>query len=416
MKSKLNFIDLFAGAGGLSEGFVQAGFNPVAHVEVDKAACFTLKTRQAFYWLKENNKIDLYKSYLMGEINRAEFYNYIPEEIIDSIINIEITKDSIDSIFEKIDLLKNDRSIDIIIGGPPCQAYSVIGRARGIPNSDPRNYLYEHYAKFLEYYQPKYFVFENVTGLLSAKDSSGQLYLRSMLNLFDKIGYSVEYKVLSAEDYGILQRRKRIILIGKKGKATNFYPNLEPVSQKYLVADLLQDLPKIKAGEGSWLPCKLAEQSSPWLAETNIKTQLPVTWHQARPHTLQDLNIYKIAVELWNKDQSRLDYSKLPHHLRTHKDIKSFTDRFKVIASDHPYTHTLVAHISKDGHHYIHPDIEQNRSITPREAARIQTFPDDYFFESASGKPSRTMAFKQIGNAVPVRLAYLIATKLNSQI
>lgn len=415
MKRKLNFIDLFAGAGGLSEGFVQAGFNPVAHVEVDKSACFTLKTRQAFYWLKENNKIDLYKKYLNAEISRSELYSHIPEKVINSVINMEINKENINSIFEKIDTFRDNQSIDLIVGGPPCQAYSVIGRARGITSSDPRNYLYIHYARFLEYYKPMYFVFENVTGLLSAKDSQGQFYLKNMLNLFKKTGYSIEYRILAAENYGVLQRRKRIILIGKKGDCTGFYPDLEPIPKKYLVADLFKDLPKIPAGKGSFLPCELLAPSSPWLSECNIKTDLPVTWHEARPHNLQDLSIYKIAVDQWNKEQKRLDYGSLPTYLRTHKDIKSFTDRFKVVAANQPYTHTLVAHICKDGHHYIHPDIEQNRSITPREAARIQTFPDDYFFESASGKPSRTMAYRQIGNAVPVRLAYLIASKLNSQ-
>ena len=104
--------------------------------------------------------------------------------------------------------------------------------------------------------------------------------------------------------------------------------------------------------------------------------------------------------------------SDLPERLKSHKVTTSFTDRFKIVAADLPASHTVVAHMSKDGHHYIHPDIEQNRSLTPREAARLQTFPDDYFFESQSGKASRTSAYKQIGNAVPVLLANKIAEKI----
>jgi DNA (cytosine-5)-methyltransferase 1 len=108
-------------------------------------------------------------------------------------------------------------------------------------------------------------------------------------------------------------------------------------------------------------------------------------------------------------------YTDLPEHLRTHNNMKSFLDRFKVVSGDLHYSQTVVAHISRDGHYYIHPDIDQNRSITPREAARIQTFPDDYYFESISGKQPRTSAYKQIGNAVPVCLAYNIAIALKDR-
>ncbi len=137
-----------------------------------------------------------------------------------------------------------------------------------------------------------------------------------------------------------------------------------------------------------------------------------MTWHQARPNTEQDLEIYRIAVDLWNRQKTRLNYNLLPDHLKTHRQRRAFLDRFKVVAADLPLSHTVVAHIAKDGHYYIHPDIAQNRSITPREAARLQTFPDDYYFESSSGVPGRTPAFRQIGNAVPVLLARKIAGKL----
>ena len=137
-----------------------------------------------------------------------------------------------------------------------------------------------------------------------------------------------------------------------------------------------------------------------------------MTYHQARPNTPQDLEIYRIVVDTWNKKKMRVAYTDLPERLRTHNNTKSFLDRFKVVAGNLSCTQTVVTHICRDGHYYIHPDIAQNRSLTPREAARIQTFPDNYYFESVTGKPSRTLAYKQIGNAVPVRLAYNVAMAL----
>ena len=407
------FLDLFAGGGGLSEGFIRDGFTPVAHIEADAAACFTLRTRQAYHWLKKNKNLSIYKDYLNNKISRDEFYASVPEKEIDSVINAFIDKNSLPNIFKKINSIE-DGNIDLIIGGPPCQAYSIIGRAQKNMQTDPRNNLYIYYAEFLKKYSPKYFVFENVTGLLTAKNSNGELYFDKMKQLFESIGYHIEYSILSAEEYGILQNRKRIILVGKKDHSSSksFYPF--PVKSKInaKVYDLLRDLPSIKAGEGSPYPMKTSSNYSNWLIEANIKSDLPVTWHQARPNTIQDLEIYKLVVSAWNKDKRRLKYNEIPEKLRSHKGMSSFLDRFKVVAGDLPISHTIVAHISKDGHHYIHPDIFQNRSLTPREAARIQTFPDDYYFESASGKPSRTSAFKQIGNAVPVLLAQKIAEQL----
>ncbi|MDN8306557.1 DNA cytosine methyltransferase [Acinetobacter baumannii] len=417
VSSSFRFLDVFAGAGGLSEGFIQAGFMPVAHVEADEAACATLKTRQAYHWLKDNNKIDIYKDYLEGNITRNEFWRRVPQEVLDSVINEFIGPESLKSIFEKVDKFLNGKKLDIIVGGPPCQAYSVIGRARGNMENDPRNHLYIYYAEFLKKYEPEYFVFENVLGLLSAKDKNGDSYFKKMFNLFNEMGYAVEYKVLTAADYGVLQNRKRVILIGKKGvEHKKFYPELLKVDLNAMVWDALEDLPKIKAGEGSHLPCEVSQNYSHWLLQANIHTDLPVTWHQARPNTTQDLEIYRIAVDIWNNSKKRLNYNDLPNKLKSHKFSESFTDRFKVVAGDLAACHTVVAHMAKDGHHYIHPDIEQNRSLTPREAARLQTFPDDYFFESQSGKPSRTSAYKQIGNAVPVLLAHAIAKAIKDKL
>jgi len=139
---KLNFIDLFSGAGGLSEGFIRAGFNPIAHVEINKDACDTIKTRTAYHWLKKNKRVKIYNNYLKSENKCKEgLWKNVPERIINSVINKEISKKTIKDIFKKIDNELNGQKVDIIIGGPPCQAYSVAGRARKDMESDPRNHI-----------------------------------------------------------------------------------------------------------------------------------------------------------------------------------------------------------------------------------------------------------------------------------
>ena len=416
MEDQLNYLDLFAGAGGLSEGFIRAGFNPIAHVEMDPAACYTLRTRMAYHWLKENDDLDRYADYLKGTISRTEFYNLVPDTVINSVIDAEIGEETLPSIFRQIDSLLENQEVDLIIGGPPCQAYSVVGRAR-CPNGmrgDKRNHLYVFYAKFLKKYSPKYFVFENVQGLLSAKDENDESYLDIMQTLFrNEYGYETEYKTLNAKDYGVPQSRKRIILVGKKGTSTGFYPEPNKSESDVLVKEIFSDLPTIAAGEGEVGPCNMEIDYHPWLRDAGIRNeQVPVTLHQARTHNERDLEIYKIAVKLWEEEKISLKYNELRDELKTHKNKDSFVNRFKVVAGDLKYSHTIVAHIAMDGHYYIHPDIKQNRSLTPREAARLQTFPDDYFFESGSGKPCRTPAYRQIGNAVPILLSQKIAGKL----
>ena len=413
--SELRFLDLFAGAGGLSEGFIKAGYKPVAHIESDKAACFTLQTRMAYHWLKSVDKLSLYVDYLKGELSRTEFYKNIPEHISKTVINKEISEDSLKTIFSQIDDLLENSSLDLIIGGPPCQAYSLVGRSCDSNKmlGDKRNYLYKFYGEFLKRYQPRYFVFENVTGLLSAKDADGRYYFEEMRMLFKKLGYETEYRILNANDYGALQARKRIILMGRRGKKTGFYPQLEIERPNVCVNEIFSDLPVIHAGEGSVRPCKTKKYSGQWLYDSGIKNDnIPITWHIARPLNQQDSEIYRMVADLWSKEGKRMEYNDLPENLKTHKNRTAFADRFKVVAGNLSSSHTVLAHLAKDGHYYIHPDPKQNRSITPREAARLQTFPDDYYFEGCTDKPSRAAAFRQIGNAVPVILARKIAENL----
>ena len=173
-KKQYTFIDLFAGAGGLSEGFVRAGFTPLAHIEMDKYACSTLKTRACYHYLKNNDSLNIYESYLKNKKEKedgSKLWNKVPDSVTNTVIQAAIGEDTINPLFEKVDKLRDGKEVDLIIGGPPCQAYSIAGRARKGKEmeNDPRNELYKFYIMFLEKYKPKMFVFENVLGIISAK-------------------------------------------------------------------------------------------------------------------------------------------------------------------------------------------------------------------------------------------------------
>lgn len=406
-----SYIDIFAGAGGLSEGFQRNGYIPVAHVEMKKEACLTLKTRECFYYLKKHGRIEEYKNYLRREITRDELYAMVPETVLNSVINETMSEEGMPALFDRIDQLmevQGIENIDVLVGGPPCQAYSLVGRARSKTNmvGDPRNYLYMLYCEVLEKYRPKIFVFENVPGLLTANGGS---YFDDMRERFRKAGYFLEYRILNSKEYGVLQNRRRVIVIGWREGTDFTYPELDKKEQKYLVDDLFSDLPYIEPGESrNVYKCKSTE----YLRESGIRTEDDIlTLHQARPNLERDRKIYRQVIEAWNNGQKRLKYTELPEELCTHNNRTAFLDRFKVVAKDMPYAQTMVAHISKDGHYFIHPDIKQARSISVREAARIQSFPDNYFFEGG-----RTASFLQIGNAVPPLMASAIAKKLKEQL
>jgi DNA (cytosine-5)-methyltransferase 1 len=407
MSSSPTYIDLFAGAGGLSEGFIKEGFHPVAHVEMDKDACDTLKTRLAYHYLLKKNKSQTYNSYIQNNISRDILWEQVPVSLMNSVINDEISNITIESIFLKIDGLLKKEKVDLIIGGPPCQAYSLVGRSRdpyGM-KGDKRNFLFRYYAEFLKRYKPKYFVFENVLGLLSAGE---KIYLNEMIQLFESVGYSVaEPTVIHAEEYGVLQKRRRVIIMGKRGKRKFDFPELNKTPNSWQIKkDLFYDLPKLKPGEEIHIT-KYTKPINEYLKRTEIRNGIEfVTQHVTRHHNQRDLEIYSIAIDKWINRQTRLKYSDLPARLQTHNNIKDFLDRFKVV-DPNGHAHTMVAHISKDGHYYIYPDLKQIRSISVREAARIQSFPDDYYFEGG-----RTAAFKQIGNAVPPLMAVALARKI----
>lgn len=415
VKQSYNFIDLFAGAGGLSEGFLQARFTPVAHVEMNEFAAKTLETRSAYYYLKSTNNLAIYKKYLSGKITREDFMKQIPASITKTIINETMSDESLPSIFKTIDGIMKIRGIskiDVIVGGPPCQAYSLVGRAQSshmeVPmEEDPRNYLYKLYARFLKRYQPRMFVFENVTGILSANNGTTWKNLQKYLK---RVGYEIECREQNSRTFGVLQNRRRMIIVGWLKETGLKYPDFLEVKTNALVNDLFTDLPALHPGESCNIYTK--KKASNYVIETGLRTKDDVlTHHNCRPNIDRDIKIYQRAIELWNDGHKRLNYNDLPDELKTHKNRHSFVDRFKVVEGDEPYCHTILAHLSKDGHYFIHPDMEQHRSITVREAARIQSFPDSYFFEGP-----RTSQFVQIGNAVPPLMAKGIAFGIFEQL
>ena len=406
---KYNFIDLFAGAGGLSEGFIaQGNFAPIAHVEMNKYASETLKTRACYYYLAENNLLSVYRNYLMGQITREQLYASVPVSLLNTIINKEISSNSIHEIFETIDGIVNAHNlgeIDLIVGGPPCQAYSLMGRAVDAKNmrKDPRNYLYKQYVKFLKHYKPKAFVFENVPGIVTAGE--GERFKR-IIGAFRTAGYNVEYHILDAYDYGVLQQRRRMIIFGWRNDLQYNYPFPPVVHYDVTVNALFRDLSHLTPGEehNRYAPGR----ASGYLRHTGIRKPGDIlTLHMCRMHNQNDLDIYHHVIEAWNNGHHRLKYYDLPEELRTRQNETSFVDRYKVVAGDMPYSHTMIAHIAKDGHYFIHPDINQCRSISVREAARIQSFPDDFYFEGP-----RSAKFTQIGNGVPPLMAHALAVEI----
>jgi DNA (cytosine-5)-methyltransferase 1 len=419
MSSDFLVLDMFSGGGGLTEGFIRRSFDFLGHIEMDRNAADTLETRLYFHELRKTGKEDLYEQYYRGKIDRNEFLQQIKDSgiVIPPVINKELsvsTNHAIIHDLKKTLKRKYRRSdVDVIIGGPPCQSFSLAGRGKNREKSqaDPRNYLYRHYLRFLKEFQPRLFIFENVPGLISAKKGS---IFNNVIEGCSRYGYHLDKTphILNASDFGVLQDRDRIVFIGwKKDNKDLQYPDFSKNRSEVTVKDLLMDLPELQAGEGmdAFQSYKKGRPSE-YLAENIRNTYGGIRHHQARMHNARDREIYRIAVANWNESGHRLNYNELPENLKTHKNRHSFIDRYKVV-NKNSVSHAVLAHLAKDGHYFIHPDPEQARSLTVREAARIQSFPDDYLFEGP-----RSAKYVQIGNAVPPLMAGGIAEKIEEML
>ncbi len=440
----MNFyaIDLFAGCGGLSEGFRQAGFDVIAQVEMDKWACETLKTRYLYHHLKEIGKGYLYQKLLRGGIGRNDILDRFPDidESIDHVvIQAKFGEEKFDEILERIDdsrKFHNAQGFNVVIGGPPCQPYSLAGRSRDPDRMmlDGRHFLYEYYLKILQSLQPDFFVFENVPGLITAKAKGEEMFSR-MLNDFRNIypSYEIapsfdEYSrnprqyLLNSAKYGIPQKRRRIVFIGYRKFLLSKNPEVKDIFKRilkpkvleyagYTVSDAIGDLPPLTPGDGSdgWFGEYDKEPITPY--QEKMRGDSPgILNHRARTHMKRDLERYKFFIEHrlnGNKAATLTDLVKeRPDLTPAHNHLDKFLDRFKVQWWYQPSS-TITAHICKDGHYYIHPQISQCRSITVREAARCQSFPDNFKFEGP-----RTEQFRQVGNAVSPLLANVIAKNI----
>lgn len=489
-------IDLFAGPGGLGEGFSalkdhkqQPVFEIGLSIEKDSIAHQTLTLRAVFRRLRDTKDVKHYYSYIRGEIDEAAFRQQPAVAAAFAHANrearcLELGKADETGIDDEIRTALAGRDTWILIGGPPCQAYSLAGRSRRAHDKsfqeDEKHFLYKEYLRIIQVHRPTIFVMENVKGLLSSQHSGSSMFERIIEDL-SKPADGVEYEIRSfikkgdsnsleptdfiiqAERYGIPQSRHRVILLGvRKDAGVSRHDLLLKVEKPVTVKHAIDDLPRLRSRlskadsleawrsavqvapsfvKGWDVDCEsdltelmrvsaAAARSlsvgEPFTQKSYKKPKQPtelqlwlhdealggVCQHEARSHMSSDLARYLFAA-CFAKSQGyspRLDVfppKLLPNHSNVSGDrtteVIPFKDRFRVQCAGEPST-TVVAHIAKDGHYYIHYDPTQCRSLTVREAARLQTFPDNYFFAG-----NRTEQYTQIGNAVPPLLANKLA-------
>lgn len=505
-------VDLFAGPGGLGEGFsslfdsgCKSVFEIILSVEKDPVAHKTLELRSFFRKFPRNETPEEYYRYLRKEISRKELFGTYPKEA--AAARAEAWCATLGSGVElnhRLDdrvkyFTRKRRGMWVLIGGPPCQAFSTVGRSRrkGIkaysPENDERHFLYREYLRILAKHRPAVFVMENVKGMLSSRINGCSMFEKIIHDLkcpsgsfaqnemnsglieeeYDIYSLSVPFSnidankgdyspgdfVIKSEKYGIPQARHRVILLGIKKGLINSKPEILKKEKPVWARHVLDGLPSLRSGlsqekdccdrwkavimesfDRHWFNIGLRAKRIPELQENIMATlaeletrnfnrgdefvagELSVrddlAWwylddrlggacnHSARGHMNSDIHRYLFSscfAEYFGKSPKMIEFP--TRLLPKHKNAKSgdFSDRFRVQPANQPST-TITSHISKDGHYYIHYDPVQCRSLTVREAARLQTFPDNYFFEGC-----RTQQYIQVGNAVPPLLARKIA-------
>jgi DNA (cytosine-5)-methyltransferase 1 len=395
----LNTIDLFAGCGGLSDGFEKTGnYRSLGFVEWEKQPCATLIKRLKKKWHYPN---------------ADEIVLQFDMQRIDELIN-GWGKDEVFGKHKGLKELVNNRKVDLIIGGPPCQAYSIAGRVRDEKgmHEDYRNYLFESYLAIVKEFRPKLFVFENVEGILSAKPG-GVSIIERIVSDFANNGYTIlgdlrKYALLNVADFGVPQKRKRIIIIGVNNeliKSTpefalvDFYDNILSTFRKKVkvtVNEAISDLPKL-------FPLNSESKINGLKLSHNLSSPKFLN-HSPRFHSKRDQEIFKeIALDKFNKTNKYPNSEALIELYFQKTGKRSNFHKYHVLDQNKP-SNTIPAHLFKDGLRHIHPDPEQARSITVREAARLQGFDDDFEFLGSMGDQ-----YKMIGNAVPPILSECIA-------
>lgn len=407
MNKKITCIDLFAGAGGLSEGFLQSGkYSFLAHVEWESPMVDTLRNNLVKRWNyteeKAKNSVIKFDIQKTDELIHGNWSKKTMEEY---------GKYNSQLIIEKgMDGVVNGRDVDVIIGGPPCQAYSIAGRAQD-PNSmknDYRNYLFESFVKVVDYYKPTVFVFENVPGMLNAKPGN-KLVIERIYDAFEKIDYEIlkptELKnaVYSASDFQVPQNRNRVIIFGvykkSKCKLNDFYDSLNKRKTeeiKKTVFDAIGNLPKFR-------PLKESYKKGNKNVSHELVGNIKIPYHEARYHNKRDIGIFKKWI---NESMNDMPNDKKLAFYKKVSGKESNHNKYRSLEWDKP-SPTVVSHLYKDGLMFIHPDATQARSITIKEAALLQTFPENFEFVG-----STAYCFKMIGNAVPVLFAKNIAQAL----
>jgi DNA (cytosine-5)-methyltransferase 1 len=488
----IKVVDLFAGPGGLGEGF--SGLTDAAgrrrfelglSIEKDHFAHETLRLR-AFRRHLDDKLPAAYERFIRGELDWSSLAAQAPapaRAAAAEALRIELGAEGVTAVRDLIRAVvpRDDRWV--LIGGPPCQAYSLVGRARNngkrgyVPEEDHRQTLYVEYLQILADHAPPVFVMENVKGLLSAQLDSSGLFERIRSDLSNPAaalvregrrssGRRPRYEVralapgphtadddarryvVRSELFGVPQRRHRVILVGVRSDLpAASLPTLVEHRKQATVAEQLRGLPRVRSGlskttddDAAWLAAVAGVRNRGWLTDVDpdvrrrirevvASLRAPVASrggevlvgrdgmlvlnHSTRGHIVQDLDRYLFAssfAQIRRHSPVLAEYptALLPSHANVGRAVREavFADRFRVQLAHQPST-TIMSHISKDGHYYIHSDPSQCRTLTVREAARLQTFPDDYFFCGP-----RTAQYQQVGNAVPPALAAQIATAI----